>query len=143
MSRDAPAAESRSPARPRAQSGRIIASGSECGGNVAGRFTLQTPFFPIGVWPQVDCDSPYYSQRSSPRPLGLSSTTVHELTDAARPNLLGRDRQARIREDDTGDNEFPHPDVRWVPHAAPFFGVSPIRSAYSPGPSIGSTLYQL
>jgi hypothetical protein len=30
--------------------------------------------------------------------------------------------EAGIREDDTGDNEFPHPDVRWVPHAAPFFG---------------------
>jgi hypothetical protein len=48
--------------------------------------------------------------------------------------------EAGIREDDTGDNEFPHPDVRWVPHAAPFFGLSPIRSAYFPGPSIGSTL---
>jgi hypothetical protein len=30
--------------------------------------------------------------------------------------------EARIREDDTGDNEFPHLDVRWVPHAAPFLG---------------------
>jgi hypothetical protein len=56
MSRDAPAAESFTVARawivsrPGAQSGRIIASGSECGGNVAGRFTLQTPFFLIGVW---------------------------------------------------------------------------------------------